>query len=159
MAKYLGNAMILKIENPADSGTYVKIFGTKSHTFTLNNEQVDVSDKDTDRWKSLLSAGDRTGTISFEGFVIDGAQYELFDNASKNDSVLRYLLEYGDGQLVYSRFHIDSNEPTGARNTAQEYSTTLTSTEEPMMGKLTDFLTDENDVLVTDEDNQYIQGT
>jgi len=158
MSKYLGNAMILKVENPADSGTYVKVFGSKSHTFSMANEQVDASDKDTNRWKSLVSAGDRTATVSMEGFVIDGAQFVLVNEASETDSELRYQLEYGNSKLVIGKFHIDSMEPSGGRNTLQEYSTTLSSSEEPIIGALTDFLLDENDANVTDEDNQYVQG-
>ena len=71
--KYIGNNLLLYVESAPSSGTYVKIGGSSDHTMTLNNEQVDVSDKDSNRWKELLAAGDRSLTISMNGFISDDA--------------------------------------------------------------------------------------
>ena len=53
MAKYLGSAMLLQVETTPGGGTYATIGGSSSHTLTINNEAVDVSDKDSSRWGSF----------------------------------------------------------------------------------------------------------
>ena len=159
MTKYIGNDMLLAIEKPVDSGTYVTIGGSVEHTLTYNNEVVEVSDKGTNRWKSLLSAGDRMVTISMNGFISDDAAYADLETAILNDSVVRYQFAYGNSKLVIGEFHVDSDETSGARNTAQGFSVTFSSADEPISGALTSFLLDENDSNITDENNQYIQGT
>ena len=159
MTKYIGNDLTLKIEMTPDSGTYTIIGGASEHTMTLNNEQVDVSDKDTNRWKSLLSAGDRNISISMTGFISDNAAYVILEAAIVADTVIRYQFDYGDSKIISGFFHIDSDEKSGGRNTAQNFSVTFSSAEEPISGQLTDFLLDENDANITDENTQYIQGS
>lgn len=150
--------MILKVETTPLTGTYAKIGATREHTLTGANEQLDVSDKDSNRWKELLSAGDRSVTVSMNGFVSDNANFEVLRDAWNTDTILFYWLEYGNSQLVIGEFHIDSLEVTGSRATAQEFSCTMTSEGEPMHGALTDFLLDEATANITDENGQYIQG-
>ena len=158
MAKYLGIALLLKVEATPNSGNWQTIGASSSHTLTLNNEQVDVSDKDSNRWKELLSAGDRSATISMEGFITDNTYFALVETAAKTNTDLNYLLEYGDSKIVSSSFHIDSFEGSGARNDAQSFSITLTSRGAPAWGQLSDFLLDEDDANILDENGQYIQG-
>jgi predicted secreted protein len=158
MSKYLGNAMLLKLETVANTGTYVDIGGASEHTFTYTNETVEVSDKFTNRWKELLSAGDRMVTITMNGFVTDNAAYAVLESAVETDTIYNYQMAFGNSQILQGSFHVDTNEDSGARSSAQEFSYTFTSTEEPINGALTDFLLDENDANVTDENNQYIQG-
>ena len=131
MAKYLGNVMLLKVETTPGGGIYATIGGSSSHTMTINNEQVDVSDKDSDRWKALLAAGDRSISISMEGFVSDNTNFEIFRTAAKDDVILNYTLEYGNSDTIVGAFHIDSFEVGGARNEGQSFSTTLTNSGAP----------------------------
>ena len=133
MAKYLGNALKLAIEDTPGSGTYTDIGGSSEHTMTINNEQIDVSDKDSNRWKSLLAAGARTLTVSMNGFVSDNAQFEAFRVAARDDVILNYKLTYGNGDTVTGAFHIDSFEASGAYNAAQSFTATLSNAGEPTL--------------------------
>jgi len=131
MAKYLGNAMLLKVESSPSSGTYNTIGGSSSHSMSINNEQVDVSDKDSNRWKELLAAGDRSLALSMEGFVSDDANYALVETAYETDTILNFQLAYGNSKTVTGAFHIDSAELNGARNDGQGFSMSLTNSGEP----------------------------
>ena len=131
MPKYLGNVMLLKVESAPASGTYGTIGGSSSHTMSLANEQVDISSKDSNRFKELLAAGDRSLSISMEGFVSDDANFEIFRIAARDDVIINYTLEYGDSETVVGAFHIDSLEVSGARNEAQSFSASLTNSGEP----------------------------
>ena len=133
MAKYLGNALALAIEDSPGAGTYTTIAGASEHTMTINNEQIDVSDKDSNRWKSLLAAGARTLTISMNGFVSDDTEFELMRVAVRDDTILNYQLTYGNSDTVTGAFHIDSFEVTGAYNGAQSFTATLSNSGEPTL--------------------------
>jgi len=131
MAKYLGNAMLLQVETTPGGGTYATIGGSSSHSMTLSNEQVDISSKDSNRWKELLAAGDRSLSISMEGFVSDDANFEIFRIAARDDVILNYTLTYGNSDTIVGAFHIDSLEVSGARNEGQSFSASLTNSGQP----------------------------
>ena len=123
MAKYNGNDMVLKIMNT----TYQTIAGCISHTLTINNEVIDVSDKDSNRWADKLNAGQRSLAISFNGWVSDDAQFALMEAAAEGDTIVDLQLAYGNGKTCTSNFHIDSFEYTGEYNGAQAFSCTLSN--------------------------------
>jgi len=123
MAKYIGNDMVLKIMNT----TYQTIAGCLSHTLTINNEVIDVSDKDSNRWSDKISAGQRSLAVSFNGWVSDDAQFALMEAAAEGDTIVDLQLAYGNGKTVTANFHIDSFEYTGEYNTAQAFSCTLSN--------------------------------
>ena len=131
MSKYLGDAMLLKVESAPASGTYAKIGGASSHSVSINNEVVDVSDKDSNRFKELLAAGDRSIAISMEGFISDEANFEIFRVAARDDAIINYTMEFGNAKTIVGAFHIDSFEMTGARNEGQGFSASLTNSGEP----------------------------
>tara|TARA_R110000737_G_scaffold56106_1_gene80165 strand:- start:6353 stop:6760 length:408 start_codon:yes stop_codon:yes gene_type:complete len=131
MSKYLGDSMLLKVESAPASGTYAKIGGASSHSVSINNEAVDVSDKDSNRFKELLAAGDRSIAISMEGFISDEANFEIFRVAARDDAIINYTMEFGNAKTIVGAFHIDSFEMTGARNEGQGFSSSLSNSGEP----------------------------
>lgn len=131
MAKYLGNAMVLHVELIPSGGTYALVGGSSSHTLSIANEQVDVSDKDSSRWKELLAAGDRSVTISMSGFVSSDTKFALMEAAVQTDTILNFRILYGNSKTITGAFHIDSLEYTGERNAGQAFSCTLTNSGAP----------------------------
>ena len=131
MGKFLGNAMLLKIAPTFDGATYDTIGGSTEHTMTISNEQIDVSTKDTNRWKELLAAGDRSLVITMNGFASDDANYALLEGAVEADTIWNFQFAYGDGKTITGAFHVNTMETSGARNTAQSFSYTFTNSGEP----------------------------
>ena len=131
MAKYLGNVLRVKVETTPGGGTFAEIGGASEESFTLSNGQVDVSDKDSDRWKELLAAGDRELTLSINGFVSDETNFAIVETAATSDVILNYQLVYGNSQTIEGAFHIDSMEISGARNTGQSFTLALASSGAP----------------------------
>lgn len=123
MAKYLGNVMLLKIENTG----YLTIGASRNHTMSINNEVIDVSDKDSSRWADKLAAGQRSVSISCEGWVSDDAQFALIEAAAEGDTIVDLQLAYGNGKTATADFHVDSLEYTGEYNGAQGFSLTLSN--------------------------------
>jgi len=131
MAKYLGNAMLLQVETTPGGGAYATIGGSSTHSFTIGNEQVDISTKDSNRFRELLAAGDRSLSITMSGFVSDDANFEIMRVAARDDVILNYTLLFGNSDTIVGAFHIDSIEISGARNEAQSFSVALTNSGEP----------------------------
>ena len=132
MAKYLGNILRVKVETTPGGGTFAAIGGASEESFTLSNGQVDVSSKDSDRWKELLAAGDRELTLSINGFVSDDTNFAIVETAAEDDVILNYELEYGNGKTITGAFHIDSFEVSGARNNGQSFTFSLASSGTPV---------------------------
>ena len=131
MAKYLGSAMLLSVETTPSGGVFATVGGSSSHSLTWNNEMVDVSDKDGSRWKELLAAGDRSLSLSMEGFVSDNANFAIMEAAVEADTILNYQFVYGNSKTIEGAFHIDSLEVSGARNEGQSFSMSLTNSGAP----------------------------
>jgi predicted secreted protein len=127
MAKYNGVDAVLKVESSPGSSSYSTIGGVISHTMTLNNEAIDVSDKDSSRWRDMLNAGQRSLQISLNGWISDDANYELLADAADNDSILSYQFLYGNSKTCECDFHVDSLERGGEYNNAQTFSCTLSN--------------------------------
>lgn len=123
MAKYNGIDMLLKIQNTG----YQTIGASLSHTMTINNEVIDVSDKDSSRWSDKLNAGQRSVGINFNGWVSDDAEFALLEAAAEADNIVDLQLAYGNGKTATANFHIDSFEYTGEYNNAQAFSCTLSN--------------------------------
>lgn len=159
MAKFIGNNLLLKLETPAGSGNFVAIGGAVEDTVTWNAEAVDTSDKSTNRWRELTSAGALTASINTTGFINDDTTFELMHDASKTDSILLYRFEWSDAVIMEGRFHIDSFEGSGAYNAVQGFTATFASDGVPMQGVIdTDFLQNEAGENLTTENNLLLQG-
>ena len=128
MAKYDGDDMVLKINI---SSTYTAIAGCISHTATLSNNTVDLSDKDSNRWGDKSNFGPRDLSVSFNGWVNDNAAYDLIEDAAVADTSTDLQLAYGNGKTVTSNFFISDFTWTGEHGSAQTFSCTLANDGEP----------------------------
>ena len=128
MAKYNGISMVLQVDI---SATYTTIGACIAHTFTINNESIDVSDKDSSRWAEKLNAGQRSLSISFNGWVSDDAAFAVMEAAAEADTIVSMKLLYGASKTCTCDFHIDSFEYTGEYNNAQTFSCTLSNDDSP----------------------------
>ena len=156
MAKYIGNDLLINLN---DGGTITPIGGSTEDTVTWNAEVVDTTDKSTNRWREITAAGERSATMSLNGFISDDAAFETMRQASRDDTILNYRFVWGNSIIMEGRFHVDAFEGTGAYGSAQGFTATLSSAEEPMQGLLaSDFLQDETGTNLTNENNLLLQG-
>jgi len=156
MAKYLGNDLLINLN---DGGTITPIGGSADDTVTWSAEVVDTTDKSTNRWREITAAGERRASMRLNGFISDDAAFETMRQASKDDTILNYRFVWSNSIIMEALFHVDSFEGTGVYGSAQGFTATLTSAEEPMQGLLaSDFLQDETGTNLTSEDNLLLQG-
>ena len=131
MAKYAGEQATLEVETTPGGGTYALIAATSEHTLSITNEQVDTTDKDSNRWGETKPFGKRSATIAFNGFVTDDANFAILEAAVETDTILNYTYNYGNGKTIVGAFHANGLEYASPNNDAQKFSVTLTSDGEP----------------------------
>lgn len=131
MTKYAGEQAFLEVETTPGSGTYALIGACSEHTLTINNEQVDTTDKDSNRWGETKPFGKRSVSIAVSGFVSDDAQFALLEAAAESDTNLSYRFTYGNSKTITGTFHADGLEYTSPNNDAQKFSVTLLNDGQP----------------------------
>lgn len=126
MANYKGRTFLLK------TGTWgggTTIADCRTHTFTINNEQVDITNKSSNGYRTLLeAAGTQSLSISFGGIVSDNAAFETFQGYANANSINAFALGgFGDSDYIEGSFAVSTYEITGEHNGEQTFTATLES--------------------------------
>jgi len=69
MAKHAGKDMLIYLGDGASPEVFSLIVGLRSKSFSINNEQIDVTDSDDSRWRKLLEGGARSCSLSGSGLL------------------------------------------------------------------------------------------
>lgn len=127
MAKFKGRDFLVQRESNTP-GTYVTIGGMRSTSMTINNESVDVTDKDGDTWRKLLEgAGIQSMSIKLSGVFSDNATTNSVQADVVANSVKNYKLVSGNADFFIGAFQITSMERGGEYNKEETFSVTLES--------------------------------
>lgn len=134
MAAQQGRSFLLEFNTA--STTFVAVAGQRNTSFTINNELVDITNKDDETTEGALhrvlleQAGVGTCSISVDGVYLDDTNYNTMKKAAiENTHVNMKLQSAGtavDGALSGS-FAIASISESGVYNGEQTYSMTLES--------------------------------
>lgn len=125
MAAQKGRLHLLKLGASGAGGT---IAGVKNLTVSINNELVDITNKDSGGWRELLEAAGTQGVdISFDGVASDSATYETFKGYSQTNSANVYYILGADNDAIEGSFHIASFQEQSSFNDAIAFSATLQS--------------------------------
>lgn len=125
MAKLAGRKV--NVYKAADaSGT--PIAGGREHGISINNEAIDITDKDSAGWRTLLADPSvRSVDISFSG-LMDGATYIALSLNSDTAGLLTdYTVEIEGLGTFTGDFHLSSVELGTPHDDAVELSMTLAS--------------------------------
>ena len=125
MAAQRGGALLLKIDI---SGTMTTIGGLRSTTITINDEAVDVTNKDSGGSRALLPQGGiQTMSVSGSGVFTDTASEQLIRSSLGASSFKSYNIIVPDLGTYAGTFMIASLEYAGEYNGEVTYSITLES--------------------------------
>jgi TP901-1 family phage major tail protein len=127
MPKYCGKDFLIQLEDPAL--TFTTLGGLEANSLTINNEQVDVTDKGGMPWRELLDGcGIRSMSVSGNGFVTDQATFEKFMLAVINGpTIVDLRLVSGLGDRYDGLFQVASLERGGEKNGAETFTLSLES--------------------------------
>lgn len=128
MATYAGEDLVLKVATSAGSTSYTTIGLMTEHTVSINNEVVDITTKDDNRWGSSAAYGKREVVISGSGIVSDNAAFAQLETIAQTAGTnLVYRVAYGNNKTLTGSFTLGGMEYSAPNNDAQRFSITLTS--------------------------------
>ena len=131
MAKQLGRALLVKIDDGA--GTLSNLCGLNSKSFTLNNSPIDVTTPDCTTpegalWTETL-AGLKNASVSGDGFFEDSTTEARMNTvAMSNDNSTNFEIVIPDFGTYAGAFRITSLEFGGETEGGVTYSVALEST-------------------------------
>ena len=130
MAAQKGRNFVLK-QGTAQSGTVLA--GMRTTGLTVNNEQVDITNKDSGGWREYLeAAGVQSMSVSAEGVFKDSAGEETVRGYSFANTINAFGLLFGNGDQIDGDWAITSYQRSGSHNGEETYSVTLESTGQPV---------------------------
>ena len=110
---------------------YTTVGGMRSTSMTINNEQVDVTDKGDVPWRQLLACGIKSMDLSLSGFFTDQVTLNTIlaclASSTSTSAIQQFKLVSGRGDSVIGLFQITSCERSGEYNQAEQYSLSLAS--------------------------------
>ena len=125
MAFQKGRLMLLKLGAAGAGGT---VAGLRATTLRINNELVDVTNKDSAGWRNLLEgAGTQSVSITCNGVTSDGATYETLKGYAIANTHNTMQLLNPDSDAAEGSFMITSLEEAGEHNGAVLFTITLES--------------------------------
>lgn len=90
MAAQKGRLFLLKLGTAGAGGT---VAGVRTANFKINNEEVDITNKDSAGWRELLEgAGVQSVDIDIEGIVSDAATYETLQGYAQAQTINGFQL-------------------------------------------------------------------
>lgn len=128
MAAQKGRLFLLKLGTTGSGGT---VAGVRTTAMKINNEEVDITNKDSAGWRELLEAGGTQSVdIDVEGIVSDSATYETLQGYAQAQTINGFQLvnnESGDTDAISGNFLITSWTEGQPYNKEVSFSCTLKS--------------------------------
>lgn len=129
MAKFKGRELRIKVRTATSPETFTVIGGIRTESMTINNETVDVTDKDGGGFRHLLEgAGITSMSLKGSGVVSDNTVFtgHIMVAVMANTHVV-LKIESGLGDVWQGTFAVPSAERAGEYNKEETFSITLES--------------------------------
>ena len=127
MVAQSGSLVLLKVFNN-DNQNYQIVGGMRATKFTLNNQLIDISHKESGKWRMLLSdAGLSHISIAGSGIFTDQESENIVRLAAFNQQILSFKIVFGNLDVLSGEFVISLYERVGNLHEEETYSIGLES--------------------------------
>jgi TP901-1 family phage major tail protein len=100
-----GTDILVQVETTPGGGTYETIGGQTSHTATLNNSPIDITNKASQSWREILEGeGLQSFDLSLELIISSDTYYATVKTAARNKSILSYRITMGGETATFSAY-------------------------------------------------------
>ena len=128
MTTQKGLDFLLKVSDGGSPDAFTTLGGMQTTGMTINNEQVETTNKDDSRHRSLLSgAGVQSMTVTASGVFKDTVSEQKMLEYAEQNANQPFQLVFPDLGVFEGLFQVASLEYTGDHNTAMAYNVTLES--------------------------------
>jgi len=129
MTNYAGKNFLLKTGTWSGGTT---VADCKTHSLKVNNEQVDITNKSSAGWRTLLAnAGVQSVDITLGGVMTSDTGFETLQGYAFANSINALAMQWADGDTLEGNFAVSNFEITGEHNGAQQFTCTLQSSGQP----------------------------
>jgi TP901-1 family phage major tail protein len=123
-----GSAFLLKVGNGAAPPVYATVAGMRTTQMSVNGEAVNVTSKDSDGWRELLSgAGVRSVSVAASGIFTGSAAETRIKTNALAGLVDDYELSFESGETLRGRFLVTRLDYSGDYNGERNYALSLES--------------------------------
>jgi len=123
-----GRGFLVKIGDGGNPENFATVAGMRSTSLTLNSAGVDVTNKDSQGWRELLSgAGVRRMSISGSGVFTDSAAESSLRAKALSGEIANYELVFENGDLFSGAFQVTTLDYSGDHNGERTYTLSLES--------------------------------
>ena len=128
MAAQKGSALLMKIGDGASPEAFTTIGGMRSTSISLNDEMVDITNKDSSRARTLLAQGGvNSMTVSGSGVFTDSASETTLRGKFDSATLSNYQFLVPDFGTYTGSFMLTTLEYSGEYNDSVQYSFTFES--------------------------------
>ena len=128
MAAQKGSALLMKIGDGASPEVFTTIGGMRSTSISMNDEMVDITNKDSGRARALLAQGGiNSMTISGSGVFTDSASEATLEGKFDSATLSNYQFLVPDFGTYTGSFMLTTLEYSGEYNDSVQYSFTFES--------------------------------
>ena len=121
-----GSLVLLKIN---ENDHIITIGGMRTTKFSLNNQLIDATNKDSGSWRELLpNSGISHITIGGNGIFTNSESESILCDAAFNNKVSNFEISFANGDILKGKFHISNYDRIGNFNEEENYSIVLEST-------------------------------
>ena len=126
MVAQSGSLMLLKVAN--NKGNHVVVGGMRTTKFILNNQSIDITHKESGKWRHLLgSAGISSLNISGSGVFTDQKSEAMVREIAFANNIASFKITFGNGDILGGPFIISTYERSGTMFEEENYNLTLES--------------------------------
>ena len=128
MAAQKGSALLVKIGNAGSPEAFTTIGGMRSTSISMNDEMVDITNKDSARARTILAQGGiNSMTISGSGIFTDSASEATLEGKFDSATLTNYQFLVPDFGTYTGAFMLTTLEYSGEYNDSVQYSFTFES--------------------------------
>lgn len=108
-----GRLMRIKAGDGGDPETFTAIAGAREESFTLENGEINITNKDSNARRELLDGGTQSINLSVSGVHIAGTSASDLFSKARAGSIDNYEIEWEDGETLEGAFQVRNFERTG----------------------------------------------
>lgn len=127
MAKYLGKDFLLQVGDVATPTNFVTVAAMRTTSLSINNDQIDVTEKDVMPWRALLEGGVRSLELSAAGMMSNAASLTTMRSAVMTGAIRYFKVISGLGDTFVGLFQVASMERSGDHDKEEVYTVKLMS--------------------------------
>ncbi len=127
MTKYAGKDFIVQVGDVATATNFLTIAAMRTSGLTINNEQIDVTEKDVMPWRELFEGGVRSMELSVTGIITDGATISTLRAAVMTGQIRYFKVVSALGDFWTGKYQVASMERSGDHDKEEVYTIKLMS--------------------------------